>query len=288
MTSAASWRTRTAAVLLTALTVTGLAATSASAAAVPVVTCPSSSCTTLLTGLGEPVDAAYDTDDTDDNAYLTYQNGDLRKVNLVTGARSTVAQGLGNLRGIAVDGAGSAYVGDFDGNLLKVDLATGQHRLLASGLGALHGIVHRGTTTYATGGSGKLYELKEGGTVRVVASGLGLSQGIALDGRGRAYTADMFTGRILQTDLATGTTRTLATQFYEPTSISVAADGQVYFAVGNEVTRLNPDTGVGTAVASIRGLNFLAFKLDRNGNAYTTQVTGTGSLWKISNLVPQS
>ncbi|MFE2598501.1 hypothetical protein ACFXCZ_18720 [Streptomyces sp. NPDC059396] len=285
MTSAASWRTRTAAVLLTALTVTGLAATSASAAAVPVVTCPSSSCTTLLTGLGEPVDAAYDTDN---NAYLTYQNGDLRKVNLVTGARSTVAQGLGNLRGIAVDGAGSAYVGDFDGNLRKVDLATGQHRLLASGLGALHGIVHRGTTTYATGGSGKLYELKEGGTVRVVASGLGLSQGIALDGRGRAYTADMFTGRILQTDLATGTTRTLATQFYEPTSISVAADGQVYFAVGNEVTRLNPDTGVGTAVASIRGLNFLAFKLDRNGNAYTTQVTGTGSLWKISNLVPQS
>ncbi|MFB7275014.1 hypothetical protein [Streptomyces sp. NPDC056244] len=285
MTSAASWRTRTAAVLLTALTVTGLAATSASAAAVPVVTCPSSSCTTLLTGLGEPVDAAYDTDD---NAYLTYQNGDLRKVNLVTGARSTVAQGLGNLRGIAVDGAGSAYVGDFDGNLRKVDLTTGQHRLLASGLGALHGIVHRGTTTYATGGSGKLYELKEGGTVRVVASGLGLSQGIALDGRGRAYTADMFTGRILQTDLATGTTRTLATQFYEPTSISVAADGQVYFAVGNEVTRLNPDTGVGTPVASIRGLNFLAFKLDRNGNAYTTQVTGTGSLWKISNLVPQS
>ncbi|WP_066956308.1 hypothetical protein [Streptomyces lushanensis] len=285
MTSAASWRTRTAAVLLTALTVAGLAGASASAAAVPVVTCPSSSCTALLTGLGEPVDAAYDTSD---NAYLTYQNGDLLKVNTVTGARSTVARGLGNLRGIAIDDTGSAYVGDFDGNLRKVDLATGRHQLLASGLGSLHGIARNGTTTYATGGSGKLYELKEGGTVRVVASGLGLSQGIALDGRGRAYTADMFTGRILRTDLTSGTTRTLATEFYEPTSISVAADGHVYFAVGSEVTRLDPDTGVGAPIASIRGLNFLAFKLDRNGNAYTTQVTGTGSLWKITNLVPRS
>ncbi|MFE4640058.1 hypothetical protein [Streptomyces sp. NPDC056730] len=286
MTSAASWRTRTAAVLLTALTVAGLAGTSASAAAVPVITCPSSSCTSLVTGLGEPVDAAYGTGD---NAYLTYQNGELRTVNLVTGARSTVAAGLGNLRGIALDGtgSGSAYVGDFDGNLREVDLATGRRRLLASGLGALHAIAHSGTTIYATGGSGKLYEVQESGTVRVVASGLGLSQGIALDGRGGAYTADMFTGRILRTDLTTGATRTVATQFYEPTSISVAADGQVYFAVGNEVTRLNPDTGVGTRVASVRGLNFFAFELDRNGNAYTTQVTGTGSLWKIANLVPR-
>ncbi|MFJ9033974.1 hypothetical protein ACIRQP_36970 [Streptomyces sp. NPDC102274] len=130
MTSAASWRTRTAAVLLTALTVAGLAGTSASAAAVPVVTCPSSSCTSLVTGLGEPVDAAYDTGN---NAYLTYQNGELRKVNLVTGARSTVAGGLGNLRGIALDGTGSAYVGDFDGNLREVDLATGQQRLSPPG-----------------------------------------------------------------------------------------------------------------------------------------------------------
>ncbi|MFD3914041.1 hypothetical protein [Streptomyces sp. NPDC058603] len=284
MTSAAFWRTRTAAVPLTALTVAGLTGTSASAAAVPVVTCPSSSCTTLVTGLGEPVDAAYDTGD---NAYLTYQNGELRTVNLVTGARSTVATGLGNLRGIALDGTGSAYVGDFDGNLREVDLATGQQRLLASGLGALHAIAHSGTTVYATGGSGKLYEVKESGTVRVVASGLGLSQGIAMDGRGGAYTADMFTGRILRTDLTTGTTRTVATQFYEPTSISVGADGQVYFAVGNEVTRLDPDTGVGTQVASVRGLNFFAFELDRDGNAYTTQVTGTGSLWKIANLVPR-
>ncbi|MFE1959340.1 hypothetical protein [Streptomyces sp. NPDC059479] len=281
MTSSSSWRARTAGVVLGALVGAGLAVAPSVAAAVPVVNCPSAACTQVAGGLGEPVSSAYDSNG---NAYITYQNGDLRKVNLATGATSTVARGLGNLRGIDVDGAGNAYVGDFDGNLWKVDLGTGSRGLLASGLGPLHGIVHRAGTTYATGGSGKLYEVTQGGAVRVVASGLGLSQGIALDGKGLAYTADMFTGRILETNLATGASRSVAKEFYEPASISVAADGLVYFSVGDLVTRLNPATGQGTQIASVRGLNSVIFRLDGNGDAYVAQVTGGGSLWKIKGL----
>ncbi|MGW6740010.1 SMP-30/gluconolactonase/LRE family protein [Streptomyces sp. NPDC055025] len=281
MTSSRTWRARTAGVVLGALVGAGLAVSPSAAAAVTVVNCPSSACTQVAGGLGEPVGSAYDANG---HAYITYQNGDLREVELATGATSTVARGLGNLRGIDLDGEGGAYVGDFDGNLLKVDLGTGSRELLASGLGPLHAIVHSAGTTYATGGSGKLYELAPGGSVRVVASGLGLSQGIALDGEGKAYTADMFTGRILETVLATGAVRSVAKEFYEPTSISVAADGLVYFSVGDQVTRLDPATGRGTHIATVRGLNSVIFRLDGDGNAYAAQVTGGGSLWKIKGL----
>ncbi|MFJ9213312.1 hypothetical protein [Streptomyces sp. NPDC102264] len=74
-----------------------------------------------------------------------------------------------------------------------MNLATAARSTVATRLGNLRGIAHSGTTLYATGGSGKLYEVEESGTVRVVASGLGLSQGIAMDVRGGACTADMFT-----------------------------------------------------------------------------------------------
>ncbi|MFJ2650365.1 hypothetical protein ACIO1C_27040 [Streptomyces sp. NPDC087420] len=255
----------------------------ANAAAPTVVACPSASCRSLASGLGEPVTSVVDASG---NAYITYANGDLRKVALASGAKTTVAKGLGNLRGVDLDGNGGAYVGDFDGNLRKVNLATGSQELLAAGLGPLHGIVHSAGVTYATGGAGKLYEVRPGQPVRVVAAGLGLSQGIALDGKGFAYTADMMTGRILQTDLASGAVKSLAKEQYEPTSISVGSDGQVYFAVGSEVTRLNPVTGQAVEIATLRGLNSVFFKVDKNGDAYATDVvSGGGSLWKITGLV---
>ncbi|WP_327235278.1 hypothetical protein OG349_16250 [Streptomyces sp. NBC_01317] len=298
-TSRPTWRVRLTAVAMGtfaagALVLTGglsgntanaTNATNAAAPAAPaVVTCPSVSCRSLASGLGEPVSSVLDASG---NAYITYVNGDLRKVALATGATTTVARGLGNLRGVDLDGNGSAYVGDFDGNLRKVNLATGSQELLAGGLGPLHGVVHGAAgVTYATGGAGKLYEVRPGRPVRVVASGLGLSQGIALDGKGLAYTADMMSGRILRTDLATGAVKSLATEQYEPTSISVGSDGQVYFAVGSEVTRLNPVTGQAVEIATLRGLNSVFFRVDKNGDAYATDVvSGGGSLWKITGLV---
>ncbi|MET9479991.1 hypothetical protein [Streptomyces sp. NPDC006638] len=296
-TSRPTWRVRLTAVAMGTLAAGALVltggvsgntanATSAAAPAVApaVVNCPSVSCRSLVSGLGEPVTSVLDASG---NAYITYVGGDLRKVVLATGATTTVAKGLGNLRGVDLDGDGSAYVGDFDGNLRKVNLATGSQQLLAGGLGPLHGIVHSAAgVTYATGGAGKLYEVRAGQPVRVVASGLGLSQGIALDGKGRAYTADMMTGRILQTDLTTGAVKSLAREQYEPTSISVGSDGQVYFAVGSEVTRLNPVTGEAVEIATLRGLNSVFFRVDRNGDAYATDVvSGGGSLWKITGLV---
>ncbi|MFI6085062.1 hypothetical protein ACIBBB_29535 [Streptomyces sp. NPDC051217] len=247
------------------------------------IACPSTACVRLASGLGEAVRVA---PDGPGSAYVTYQNGDLREVDLVSGGSVVVARGLGNLRGVDVHG-GSAYVVDFGGSVQRVDLGSGAREVLASGLGALQAVVHDGGSgsTYVTGGDGQLVEVREsGGAPRVVAGGLGLSQGIALDGKGNAYTADMMAGRVLRTELATGDTETLASETYEPTSISVGPGGQVYFAVADQVTRLDPATGRKTHFANIRGLNSVGFTMDERGDAHATDLGGGGSLWRIPGL----
>jgi len=213
--------------------------------------------------------------------YLAYSGGDLLKLDLATGALDTVATGLGNLRGVAVAG-GSAYITSFDGTLQQVTLATGSRRTLAAGLPSLFGVARSGSTTYVTDTNGEIVAVPDGGSPRVVATGLGFSYGLAFDKAGVAYTADMMTGRILQTNVATGATRVLASQAYEPTSISVGGDGLVYFEVAGEVKRVNAATGVQSHVTNIVGINSFSFWLAASGDAYTTG--SGGGLWRISGL----
>ena len=110
----------------------------------------------------------------------------------------------------------------------------------------------------------------------------GFSEGIAFDAAGAAYTAAMGLNEIVRTDVATGATQVLASEDYEPTSISVGRDGLVYALVGDEVVRLNPSIGVQSDVTEIDGINPFEFSLAASGNAYA--VYGTG-LWKITDLI---
>jgi len=243
------------------------------------VKCPSTDCLRIAPAAGSPVAIA------PDNAgavYLAYSGGDLLKLDLATGALSTVTTGLGNLRGVAV-ADGSAYITSFDGTLQQVTLATGSRRTLAAGLPALFGVARFGTTTYVTDTNGEIVAVPDGGTSRVVATGLGFSYGLAFDKAGLAYTADMGQGRILQTNVATGTTRVLASETYEPTSISVGGDGLVYFLVADEVKRVNAATGVQSHVTNLVGINAFSFSLAASGDAYTTGSGGDG-LWRIAGL----
>ncbi|WP_406489855.1 hypothetical protein [Streptomyces phaeochromogenes] len=244
------------------------------------VKCPSTDCVLIAPAAGSPVAIA------PDNAgavYLAYSGGDLLKLALATGALTTVTTGLGNLRGVAV-ADGNAYITAFDGTLQQVTLATGSRRTLAAGLPSLFGVTRVFTTTYVTDGNGEIVAVPDGGTPRVVATGLGFSYGLAFDKAGLAYTADMMTGRILQTNVATGTTRVLASQTYEPTLISVGPDGLVYFMVANEVKRVNPTTGVQAHVTNLVGINSFSFSLAASGDAYTTGSGGGDGLWRINGL----
>lgn len=241
------------------------------------IECPSSACVQVAGGLGDAYALAPDNQGA---VYVTYGEGVLRKVTLATGAVSTVATGLGNLRGLAVSG-GSAYVASFDGTLQQVNLATGSHRTIASGLPSLFGVGRYGNTTYVTDGDGRLVAVPDGGSARVVAT-VGFSLGVAFDAAGHAYTASMGANEIVRTDLATGATRSLAEVDYEPTSISVGSDGLVYFEVGDEAVRLNPATGVQSNVGEIDGVNGFDFALATSGNAYEVY---DGELWQINDLI---
>jgi len=241
------------------------------------IKCPSTACVKIVAGLGS---TSGEVSDDAGSVYLTYGSGELRKVSLATGATSTIATGLGNLRGVAV-ADGSAYIASFGGTLEQVTLATGSRRTLAAGLPSLFGVARAGTTTYVTDTNGEILAVPDGGSPRVVAAGLGFSYGIALDNAGFAYTADMFTGNIQQTDLTTGATRTLFVANYEPTSISVGNDGLIYFLAGDGVNRVNPTTRVKSHVANVV-LNMFQFALAPSGAAYT--VDGAGTLWQINGL----
>jgi sugar lactone lactonase YvrE len=243
------------------------------------VKCPSTACVQVAPGAGSPVGIA---PDNAGSVYLAYSGGDLLKLDLATGALSTITTGLGNLRGVAV-ADGNAYITNFEGTLQQVSLATGSRRTLAAGLPSLFGVTRVGTTTYVTDGDGEIVAVPDGGPARVVATGLGFSYGIAFDKAGLAYTADMMTGRILQTNVATGTTRTLVTQTYEPTSISVGPDGLVYFMVANEVKRVNPTTAVQAHVTNLVGIGSFSFSLAASGDAYTAG-SGNDGLWRIIGL----
>ncbi|MFD5335542.1 NHL repeat-containing protein [Streptomyces hawaiiensis] len=95
--------------------------------------------------------------------------------------------GVPGAYGVALDGAGTAYVGrrEGGGQVFEVDLADGTHRvvagfagastarLLLDGTGKAYTIDHSG---------GRLYEVTlTDGAQRVVANGLGSCEGLALD-----------------------------------------------------------------------------------------------------------
>ncbi|MER5933569.1 hypothetical protein [Streptomyces sp. NPDC002054] len=99
-----------------------------------------------------------------------------------------MATGLGQgIAGVALDGRGKAYVGrkDGGGKLHEVDLADRTHRVVTSLAGAstirvaLDGVGRAYTIDHA---SGSLYEnTLADGAQRVVATGLGTCEGLALD-----------------------------------------------------------------------------------------------------------
>jgi hypothetical protein len=274
-------RTLSVALALGALLVSGatMAVAAPAVAATGDITCPSTDCVRIAPAAGAPVAIAPVDAGT---AYLAYSGGDLLKLDLATGTLTGITTGLGNLRGVAV-ADGNAYITAFDGTLQQVSLATGARRTLAAGLPSLFGVARLGTTTYVTDGNGEIVAVPDGGTARVVATGLGFSYGLAFDKAGLAYTADMGQGRILQTNVATGATRVLASESYEPTSISVGGDGLVYFMVGDEVKRVNPATGVQSHVTNFRGINGFSFSLAASGDAYMAGGAGDG-VWRISGL----
>lgn len=123
-------------------------------------------------------------------AYVAnWSEGQLIAVDLPGGQKTTIATGLGQgIAAVALNGRGKAYLGRKDaggGKLHEVDLAGRTHRVVADLSGghtirvALDGAGRAYTLDHTTG---RLYEITlADGAQRVVASGLGTCEGLALD-----------------------------------------------------------------------------------------------------------
>ncbi|MFI6683111.1 hypothetical protein [Streptomyces sp. NPDC050485] len=122
-------------------------------------------------------------------AYVaSWADGILYAVDLPGGQKTTIVSGMGQgIGGVALDGRGKAYVGrkDNGGQLYEVDLAARTYRTLtnlspASALRVALDGAGRAYTIDHTGG--RLYEITlSDGAYRVVATGLGTCEGLALD-----------------------------------------------------------------------------------------------------------
>jgi len=216
-------------------------------------------------------------------------------VRLLAGGTSGFADGVGAAarfdtpNGLATDGAGHLYVADLGNNRIRrIDLATGAVTTLAGsgqpgfadGPGAM--AQFNGPAWVAADSLGNVY-VTEGkdsrirqveaasGTVRTLAGGrrgfadgnraaarFDKPQGLALDGKGNLYVADLGNHRIRQLVLATGTVTTLAgsgqqglrdglatvAQFNQPMGIA-AGPGVLYLTDrnNNRVCQLNLPAG---------------------------------------------
>ncbi|MEU6863328.1 hypothetical protein ABZ924_08660 [Streptomyces sp. NPDC046876] len=115
-------------------------------------------------------------------------DGQLIAVDLPGGQKTTIATGLGQgIGGVALDGRGKAYIGrkDGGGKLHEVDLAARTHRVVTTLAGSstirvvLDGAGRAYTIDHV---NGSLYEITlADGAQRVVATGLGTCEGLALD-----------------------------------------------------------------------------------------------------------
>ena len=189
-------------------------------------------------------------------------NQRIRRVDATTGTISTIA-GMGywdyggdggpateahlrHPRGVAVDGDGNVYIADTENNRIrKVDAAT--------------------ETISTIAGTGEWGYSGDGGPA--TQAQLGTPQGVAVDGDGNVYIADIFNHRIRKVEAATGTISTIAgtgeqsgggdggpateAQFSEPHGVALDGDGHLYIAdsSNHRIRRVDAFTGAITTIA---------------------------------------
>ncbi len=211
----------------------------------------------------------------------------------VSYTQSTVASGVGNAAGVAVDGSGNVYVVD-NGTVLKETLSAGgsytQSTVASSTVDVFQGVAVDGSgnvyITYLQGsnGGGVLEETPSDSsyTESTIVSGLVSPRGVAVDGSGNVYVADSGASLVLK-ETATGsgyTQSTVAGGLNAPAGVAVDWSGNVYITVTNAANgggvvlkeTLSGSTytqsTIGNAPSGLYGL-----AVDDNGNVYVANST---------------
>ncbi|MGW0734514.1 hypothetical protein [Streptomyces sp. NPDC002851] len=219
----------------------------------------------------------------------------LYKVDLTAGTKRKLvtSEPLGSPRGVAVDGNNNAYVTDYSGGrVLRVNLSTGETETIVTGVKAF-GIAldETGKKAHVTDyDAGKLFavDLERKDQKELIADGLGQSTtGVALDGKGKAYTGHWNRGDLWEVNLPPDAPGKRQVAEDSGAYFGIALDGRTAYAGEHlDDCLYKVDLGTGKRSIAVRktGGNFspLGLALDSdNAVLYVTTYEG-GQLWRFS------
>ncbi len=148
-----------------------------------------------------------------------------------------VSSGLNNPYGVAVDGAGNAYIADTFNNAIKEWTVANNTvtTLVSVGLAHPWGVAVDGAGNVYIADTGnnaiKRWTAANSNVTTLVSSGLNGPTGVAVDGAGNVYIADNDNGAIKEWTAANGTVTTLvSTGLDGPMGVAVDGAGNVYIA----------------------------------------------------------
>jgi hypothetical protein len=190
--------------------------------------------------------------------------------------------------GLAIDGAGNAYVSDATGKqVIEIAAGTQTKTTVITGLSAPKGLAVDGSGNLyiANSGSGQVVVVpSENGTLNAadqytVGTGLTAPYGVAVDGAGDVYIADYAAGQIVEV-AANGVQTDAVTGLTNPAAIAVDGAGDIFVSCGNLVTEYPVGSQTGTPVGS--GFqNVTGLGLDPSGTVYVAD-QGAGKVYEVT------
>lgn len=223
------------------------------------------------------------------NLYIV-EGGAVVKLKLAAGkyVQSTVASGLTEPVGVAVDGGGNVYISDgASGRVLKETLSGGGYTqtVISSSIIAPDGVAVDGNGNVYVANNGacdslfKLTPSAGGYTQSAFGSGLHCPEGVAVDGNGVVYIADTLNDRVVkETPSGGGYTQTVvASGLNYPQSVAVDGNGNVFVA-DTLNDRILKETLQGSTYVESLVLNTSGFPgsvaVDGSGNVYVYVAPG--------------
>ena len=160
------------------------------------------------------------------------------------GTQTTIAAGLVNPHGVAVDTDGNVYIAEAGTSQVVKVAPDGTQTTVGTGLPNPQGVAvdADGNVYIADARINVVVKVAPDGTQTTVATGLSIPLDVAVDADGNVYIADTFNNRVIKV-APDGAQTTVAAGLSTPFGVAVDTDGNVYIAdtFNNRVVKVAPD-----------------------------------------------
>ncbi len=226
------------------------------------------------------------------DVYLVDQ-GSGQLYDYASGTGKVLDNRLGLPNGLTLDAAGNIYVADNSNGTVYKYTPAGTQTVFESKINEkTFGMILDGTGNFYASvdddnaNEGSIIKITPAGVRSTVASGFSRPRGLAFDGAGNFYVADLDRGNVTKITPAGGQS-TFAGPFNYPTGIAFDANGNLYVcSQGTAVYKVSPTGSVSTFTMNVTDPRWIA--IDAAGNLFVTDVgdasgnTGQGSVYTFT------